>query len=140
MRNWVRLFVSSSGTIGLRTFWHGCIVVAFVDLMLLSMCAISAWFALSLLLTAYSVVCIYRKRLRDMGRPVVLLAIPLGMVTIGLGLLAAYNMTPQNQLLGLATFVGVVIAVVGVVSLVVLTAWIGLAPSRRQVGPATVFD
>ncbi len=76
MNNWIRLFVSSRGRIGRRTFCHGVIVVTLANVSLISLAAVlggqfgSVGFtlvALAPLMTAYPTVCVFTKRLHDLG-------------------------------------------------------------------------
>ena len=76
MNNWARLFAVPRGRIGRRTFWHGVIVLTLANVSLISL-AVShpGWFgfnpltgiALAPLATLYPTICIYTKRLHDLG-------------------------------------------------------------------------
>ncbi len=142
MNNWLNLFVSPGGRIGRRTYWHGMIVLAFVDVTLVSISGLShsVWPALPFLATGYPVFCVFAKRLHDLGRSAWLMAAPLTMIFVGVGLGVAYNLLPKTQVLGLATFAGLLISVLGLLAAFALTVWLGLAAPVRQADPADAFS
>ncbi len=142
MDNWLHLFVSPRGRIGRRTYWHGMIVIAFVDVTLVSISGLShsVWPALPFLATGYPVFCVFAKRLHDLGRSAWLMAAPLTMILVGVGLGVAYNLLPKTQVLGLTTLAGLLMSVVGFMAAFAITVWLGLAPPVQQVGPASAFD
>ena len=76
MNNWARLFAVPRGRIGRRTFWHGVIVVTLANVSLISLAMVVpgrfgydvlTWAALAPLATLYPTICIYTKRLHDLG-------------------------------------------------------------------------
>lgn len=63
--NWIRLFVSPFGAIGQRTFFHGVLVIVFVNLLMTTSAAVlHAPVGWPLLATLYPTLCVTAKRLR----------------------------------------------------------------------------
>jgi uncharacterized membrane protein YhaH (DUF805 family) len=75
MGNWLGLFLSPRGRIGRRSFWHGWLVLTLINVSLVSAIGGVAkavtpnsliW--LPPLVTLYPTICLYSKRLHDLGR------------------------------------------------------------------------
>ena len=137
MNNWIRLFVSPRGRIGRRTFWHGVMVVTLANVVLISLAAVvagrsaSAGFslvALTPLLTAYPTVCVYTKRLHDLGHSGWLQAPPRLLWAIALPSLA---LSIRSDTSGAAIVLAIVALTLALLMDGVLLAWLGF---RRGAG------
>ncbi len=134
--DWKALFLNADGRIGRRDFWVGWLVlfVAGIFLGLIPLIHVIVW-----LLLIWPSVCIYSKRLHDMGRTGWLQLIPFvvtvvaSVVAVVIGGVAAIGVaTGGFHGLGVAAVLGPI----GVLALIVVVAnlgfllWIGLSPGR----------
>ena len=123
MGAWLRLFLTPYGRIGRRSFWHGWLVLTAVNLGLFSLAAVMSkgglnpWLWLSPMATLYSTVCLYAKRLADIGRPGWLQTPARLGLTIFLAFFAVTN--GKNQ----GLYIDAVVAISGVTG-VIMDPWL----------------
>ncbi|WP_426044134.1 DUF805 domain-containing protein [Caulobacter sp. DWR3-1-2] len=137
--DWKSLFFTAEGRIGRQTFWIGW-------LMLLGAHMVAGWIPLIGwaigLAASFAGVCIYTKRLHDMGRtgwwqlllillgPVLVVA---SAISIGFGAIAAEMMNGDAGLLALAGVGGLFVSLaIALVVLVGFTLWVGTAEGQRD--------
>jgi uncharacterized membrane protein YhaH (DUF805 family) len=136
LSNWIRLFVAPHGRTGRRTFWHGLIVILFVNMALTSglgaialktlgdqAARTSQPLVLLPLLTLYPSVCVISKRLRSLGRPLWLQAPSRILLAVGLVALGASSWRPEPWL-------GALFALtfpLGLLGELALVVWLGVA-------------
>ena len=148
MMEWLGLFVSPSGRIGQRTFWHGWIVILLANVLLIYAAAAYAaapgalprdrsWAApLGPLLTLYPMICVHAKRLRHLGLSPWLQAPARVFWVVAAGMLAVPNAWDQNP----ASIAFWVLLPVGVLADAALLLWCGLRPGPPPPRLAEVFD
>jgi uncharacterized membrane protein YhaH (DUF805 family) len=132
------LFLSPQGRIGRETFWIGFLILCAADVVLMMIPFLGH---LALLASIYCWICLYAKRLHDMGKPAALIAIPygawlvpiavaviMGGVALVSGLLTSDNSVSAAALASIGGFFFACGAafLVGVAFLL----WMGLSPSQ----------
>ena len=146
--DWQNLFLSPNGRISRQPFWIGALILFVVGFVL-------KWIPVVNLLTIvliYPWVCLYSKRLHDMGKSgwltvapfiVMILAVIIALVVGGAGALAAMGMN-QNDPAAAASAIGGlglagVIVLLGFLVCFGFMLWIGLTPGEpgaNQYGPS----
>jgi len=140
---WGSLLFSAEGRVGQRDFWIGAAVL-FVGGLIVHLIPLVG--AVTWLISFYCWVCLYAKRLHDMGRsawvqlaPIVIAwALMSAGMGLGLGGVLAFLLTPAHFAAGLALGFGALAVAAclftlgGVVHLIMLL-WLGLSPG--QIGP-----
>jgi uncharacterized membrane protein YhaH (DUF805 family) len=145
--DWQTLFLNVNGRMGQRDYWISVAILFVAGFLVTKVPFIrSVWPLFSL----YVAVCIYGKRLHDIGQSAWMVMVPIGLVLAsfvlalvigGSGFMAAYTSLPNDGAL-LAGLAGM-----GVASLLILLAglawlgwviWLGIRPSdptENQFGP-----
>ena len=149
--NWQALFLSAEGRIRRKDFWIGglILIVAGCLSVLLHVLAPLIW-----LLLLYPGICVFSKRLHDMGKSGFLILVPLavgvialilamvfgGIGAIGALITAANGGSEPSSWAMLFTALGVALVFLGVAGLVklVFILWVGLSPGdtgENRYGP-----
>ena len=136
--DWATLFLKPEGRIGRGAFWLGLAALAALQ-GLACLVPRAGWFAFMIL--AYGWVCLFAKRLHDIGRSGWLTVTPLLVSLIGLSAAAAFWMqtfAARSSPLLLYWVSGAALAVASAVDLAFL-AWVGLCSGEAEensYGPA----
>ena len=144
--DWKSLFFSGEGRVGRRTFWIGFAVLFGIGALLNILPGVGH---LIMLAMTWCWVCLYAKRLHDMGRSGWLVLVPvlawfaalvLAVIIGGAGFIAAAMQTGDRQAASLWGAVGGAVLAFGVAGLVNLTflMWVGLTaptPGVNAYGP-----
>lgn len=149
--DWKSLFFTADGRISRQTFWIGVLILFAVNIVL-GWIPLIGW--LISLVTIYCSVCLYSKRLHDMGKSGWLQLAPwavglvlclIGFAIGGTAMMAGWAMHPDGYDMNPAAFAGMGVAAgfVGLASLVGLAflLWAGLTPGEageNRYGPSPV--
>jgi len=146
--NWQALFLSANGRIGQKDFWIG-FAILFVAGIVLNFIPVIGQIAGILLI--YPWVCVYSKRLHDMGKTGWLAAVPFGVFFVAMVLaVIAGGAAMFGAASGSAVGAGSAVAALGMIGLITMlaflvwiafTLWLGLSkgdPATNQYGPPPV--
>ena len=129
--SWAGLFLNSQGRIGRGRFWLGFTVLATLQA---AACLIphAGWFAFMTL--AYGWVCVYAKRLHDIGRSGWIILCPILVTLLALSAAAAFWLRTSNARTDGLPLFWVSIGALGAASLIDLLflAWLGVSPSEPE--------
>ena len=148
--DWQTLFLKADGRIGKRDFWIGFAILFAVGFVAGLIPIIGQIIALVLI---YPWVCVYAKRLHDMGKTAWLILVPFGvgivamvvglmsggMAMMGMGAAGTDAAAANAAMAGLGMF-GLLMALAGLVGLAFLL-WVGLSngdPGENRYGPPPV--
>lgn len=138
--DWKNLFLSANGRIGQKDFWIGWLIVFVANILLSWIPVLGLIIAIALI---YAQICIYSKRLHDMGKTGWLAAVPFGaslLVLIVAGVvagasIAAMSTGAQNGGAGMAAAMGslgLFVLIIFVINIGFLL-WLGL--TKGDLGP-----
>jgi uncharacterized membrane protein YhaH (DUF805 family) len=132
--NWASLFLRSQGRIGRGRFWLGFAVL--VGLQALACLAPHAgWFAFTIL--AYGWICLYAKRLHDIGRSGWLTMAPILATLLALSTAAAFWLHSFNVNARAHSLLWFSVSALAAASAIDLAfvAWVGLSPGEADDNP-----
>ena len=129
--DWAGLFLRSQGRIGRRRFWVGFAVLAALQCVA-CLAPLAGWYAFMIL--AYGWICLYAKRLHDIGRSGWLTLAPILASLLALSLAAAAfwqtTFTAKTTGASSLSWLGIVVVVAASLADLAFVAWVGLCPGE----------